>query len=130
MLLTGTTAALLFGGVRIGKCRSISLSIEREALPTTKQGDLDRTFISGLRSTAGSANLYYDPEDTATAGILAQAYEDTNALSSIEMVFDMMTGKKVVATAVITRIGISASYGAAHVCDIDFQVSGKPTAAL
>jgi hypothetical protein len=130
MILTGTTAALFFGGTRIGKCRDISLSIDREALPTTKQGDLDRTFISGLRSTSGSASLFYDPEDAATDALLTQVYADNSTLSGVEMVFDSATGKKVTASAVITRVGLSASFGAAQVCDIDFQISGKPTAAL
>lgn len=130
MILTGTTAALYFGGTRIGKCKNISLSIDREALPTTKQGDLDRTFISGLRGTSGSASLFYDPDDSATDAMLTQVYADSSTLSGIEMVFDSATGKKATANAILTRVGISASYGAAQVCDIDFQISGKPTASL
>lgn len=130
MILTGTTASLYFGGVKIGKCRNISLSIDREALPTTKQGDTDRTFISGLRSTSGSASLFYDPNDAATASIMTTLYSESSSLSGIDMVFDSMTGRKVSANMVITRASISASYGAAIVCDIDFQISGKPTSTL
>ena len=130
MILTGATAALYFGNSRIGKCRNISLSIEREALPTTKQGDIDRTFIAGLRSTSGSASLYYDPDDSATDALLTQVYSDSSTLSGVEMIFDSVTGKKIAASAVVTRVGVSASFGAAQVCDIDFQVSGKPTESL
>lgn len=130
MILTGTTALLRYQGSRIGRCRSISLSIEREALPTTKQGDLDRTFIAGLRSTSGSASLFYDPNDQATAALLDKAYDDDSTLPSLEMVFDLPGDRKVSASVVITNITMSASYGAAQLCEIQFQVSGKPVAVL
>jgi hypothetical protein len=130
MILTGATAALHFNGTRIGKCRDIALSIDRETLPTTRQGDLDRTFIAGLRNTTGSASLFYDPEDTATDALLTQVYADSGALSNLEMVFDQATGRKVTASVLLTRASLSVSFGSAQVCAIDFQISGKPTAAL
>lgn len=130
MILTGTTAALLFNGTRIGKCRQINLQIDREALPTTRQGDVDHTFIAGLRGTQGSASLFYDPEDAAVAAILAKVYNDDTALAGLELTFDSTTGKKVSASVVLTNMSLSASYGAAQVVEIQFQVSGKPTAVL
>lgn len=130
MILSGTTAVLWFGSTRIGKCRSISLDVEREALQTTRQGDIDRTFIPGLRGTQGSANLFYDPEDAAVAALLAKVYDDDTALSGVDMVFDWVTDKKVTASVIITSMSLSASFGAAQVVEIQFQVSGKPTAAL
>lgn len=130
MILTGATAALFFSGTRIGKCRSISVEVDREALPTTKQGDLDRTFIAGLRGTQGSASLFYDPEDAGVAALISKLYDDNTTLSGLELVFDTVTNKKVAASVVLTSAGFSASYGAAQVCDIQFQVSGKPTTVL
>lgn len=130
MILSGSTAALYFDGTRIGKCRSLSLDIEREALQTTKQGDLDRTFIPGLRGSSGSASLFYDPEDTATAAVLAKAYDDGTTLSGMELVFDLIGSKKVTASILLTNVGVSTSYGSAAVCEIQFQISGKPTAVL
>lgn len=130
MIPTGSTAAVFFEGSRIGKCRSMDLSIEREALQTTRQGDVDRTYIPGLRGTSGSASLFYDPEDAATAALLLKLYDDNRSLSGFEFVFDTVVGKKVTASVVITNAGLSTSYGAAQVCEIQFQISGKPTAVL
>lgn len=130
MILTGTTAVLFFGSTRIGKCRSISLDVEREALQTTKQGDLDRTYIAGLRGTQGSASLFYDPDDTAVAAILTKVYADDATTSTMDLVFDWVTDKKVTASVILTNLSVSASYGAAQVCEIQFQVSGKPTTVL
>lgn len=130
MILTGATAALFYDSTRVGKCRQISLAVDREALQTTKQGDVDRTFIAGLRGTQGSASLFYDPQDTTVAALLAKVYNDDTTLPGLEMVFDSVVGKKVTASVVLTNVSLSASYGAAQVVEIQFQVSGKPTAVL
>ena len=130
MILTGTTAVLYFGGTRVGKCRSISLQVDREALPTTKQGDIDRTFIAGLRGTQGSASLFYDPDDPAVSDLLEKVFADDTSLAGLDLVFDSVTDKKVTASVVLTGTGLSASYGSAQVCEIQFQMSGKPTAVL
>lgn len=130
MILTGTTAAMFFNGTRIGKCRQISLQVEREALSTTRQGDTDLTFINGLRNTKGSASLFYDPSDAGVDALMAQVYSDSTSLPGFELVFDSLSGQKVTASGVLTSVGLSASYGVAQVVEIQFQVSGKPTAVL
>lgn len=130
MILTGTTAALFFNGTRVGKCRQISLQIDREALPTTRQGDLDLTFIAGLRNTQGSATLFYDPSDLGVDTLLTQVYSDSTTLPGFELVFDSVTDQKVTASGVLTNVSLAASFGAAQVVEIQFQVSGKPTAVL
>lgn len=130
MILTSTTAALFYEGSRVGKCRQINLDVEREALETTKQGDVDRTFISGLRGTRGSASLFYDPNDTAVTALLTAVYDDDTTLPGLDMVFDSIASKQVTASVVLTNVSLAASFGAAQVVEIQFQVSGKPTAAL
>lgn len=130
MILTGTTAALFFNGTRVGKCRQINLQIDREALPTTRQGDTDLTFINGLRNTQGSATLFYDPTDAGVDALMAQVYSDATTLPGFDLVFDSVTDQQVIASGVLTNVSLSASYGAAQVVEIQFQVSGKPTAVL
>lgn len=126
MILTGATATLVFDTIRVGKCRQISLEVDREALPTTKQGDIDRTFISGLRDTKGSASLFYDPTDPAVDALMTRVFTDSGTLSGLDLVFDTHTDEKVSVSVVLTNASINAGYGTAQVCDIQFQVSGKP----
>lgn len=126
MILTGATAALFFDTLRIGKCRQISLEVDREALPTTKQGDIDRTFISGLRDTKGSASLFYDPSDPAVDALMTKVFTDSASLSSLDLVFDTVTDEKFTVQVVLTSAALTTGYGSAQVCEIQFQVSGKP----
>ena len=48
----------------VGQTRSWSLSVSKDTLEATKQGDTAKTFIGGLISGEGSAELLYDPDET------------------------------------------------------------------
>ena len=48
----------------VGQTRSWSLSVSKDTLEATKQGDTSKTFIGGLISGEGSAELLYDPDET------------------------------------------------------------------
>jgi hypothetical protein len=89
-----------------------------------------RSFLPGIRDSSGSASLFYDPDDAVVSAIINDTYVDGTALSSIQMIFDTALGKSVAADIVITNISMSASFGVAQVCDIQFRVSDKPTQNL
>lgn len=130
MILTSVHAALWYESLRIGKVRNIDLRIRRAVLDTTRQGDLDETFITGLRNTSGSGTLYYDPEDSAVTTIIDRIYADSTELDDFRLIFDSEVGREVSGTAIITDTGLSASLGAAQTLEISFQFSGKPTSTL
>jgi hypothetical protein len=126
MIQTGVDGYLKSGGVRIGKCRSIRLNIAKKTLPTTTLRDFDETFIAFLRNTAGSASLFYDPDDTAAVDLLNTILGDSiEASTVIELVLSRPRQKAIVANVILTEIGISVAYGEAQVCEITFQCSGK-----
>ena len=50
--------------------RSWSLTIEKETMDTTVQGNTFRQFIGGLISGSGTVELVYDPDATGQAGFL------------------------------------------------------------
>jgi hypothetical protein len=130
MIPTSVHAEFRYNGVKVGRVRDIQLQTSREALDTTTLDKWDRTFISGLRDSSASGNLFYDPEDVATLELISDIYDDNVATFPMELVFDSMLGKSVLATVVITNISVSASFGAAQVCEVQFRISGKPTANL
>lgn len=130
MILTSVHAELRYDGTRIGRVRSIQFQTSRDALETTTLDKWDRTFISGLRDSSASGSLFYDPDDTAAVVLISDLYEDSSATLPMEMLFDSVAGKSISATVVITNISMSASFGAAQVCEIQFRVSGKPTSTL
>lgn len=110
--------------------RDIQLQTSRDALDTTTLDKWDRTFIAGLRDTSASGSLFYDPEDAPTVQLISDTYSDSSATLPMEIVFDSMLGKSVSANVVITSLSVSASFGAAQVCEVQFRISGKPIADL
>ena len=67
--LKGDVGKIMFhnaGGTEadVGQTRSWTLSVSKDTLEATKQGDTAKTFIGGLISGEGSAELLYDPDET------------------------------------------------------------------
>lgn len=126
-ILTSTYAELSCEGTKVAKCRDLSLTINRDSLETTKLGDWDRTYLSGLRGSTGSATVLYDPVDSSIANLLNSVLADSAATVTLDVVFDRVTAKKLSFEAVITEVGPSIAFGEAIACSVNFQVSGKPT---
>lgn len=129
-VLTSTTAELRYEGVKVAKCREISLSFNRDALETTTLGSWDRTFIAGLRGTTGSAVLLYDPLDTTTTPMLNAVLADNSATVTLTAIFDTYSAKQFAFEAVLTEVGPQIAFGEAVACSVSFQVSGKPTGSF
>ena len=69
MAIKGDVGKIMFenaGGTEadVGQTRSWSLSINKDTMETTKQGDTFKTNIGGLISGEGSAELLYNPSET------------------------------------------------------------------
>ena len=69
MAIKGDVGKIMFenaGGTEadVGQTRSWSLSITKDTMETTKQGDTFKTNIGGLIAGEGSAELLYNPSET------------------------------------------------------------------
>ncbi|ADD94702.1 hypothetical protein [uncultured phage MedDCM-OCT-S08-C620] len=69
MAIKGDVGKIMFenaGGTEadVGQTRSWSLSISKDTIETTKQGDTFKTNIGGLIAGEGSAELLYAPSET------------------------------------------------------------------
>lgn len=131
MILTGIDGFMRYGSSRVGKCRNIRLTIAKNPLRTTTLQDFDETYIAGLRNTTGTASLFYDPTDTVAASLLNTILANNGAgTEAVELVLSKPRQKSFIVNAILTEVGVSVAYGEAQVCEISFQVSGKPTGAL
>jgi hypothetical protein len=127
-VLTGRNGLFRWKGTQIGKVRSWSLDITRDALETTHLGIVDRTYVSGLRGATGSADLMYDNADTNMADLLNTIFDDANEPSaSVSFVLDSAGGKSLSGTALITNVSPSVSVGEIQTISVSFQVSGSLT---
>ena len=69
MAIKGDVGKIMFenaGGTEadVGQTRSWSLSITKDTMETTKQGDTFKSNIGGLIAGEGSAELLYNPSET------------------------------------------------------------------
>ena len=127
MILTGTTAALYYGTLKIGKVKNIKLDISRTAIQTTTLDAFDHTYIAGIRDTKASATLFYDPADAVIVSIINAIYDDVSTTTTnFQFIWDTNTTRQLTSAAVITNIGLSAAFGEAQICELALQLSGKP----
>ena len=117
----------------IAGTRSWSLSVSKDTLETTVQGNTSKTFIGGLISGEGSAELIYDNagnsdylafvEDILTTGdtgdALFELFPDSSA-----------SAKKFGFSGIITNAEYGATLGEIQEINITFQTSGAITSDI
>jgi hypothetical protein len=113
--------------------RSWSLSVSKDTLETTVQGNTSKTFIGGLISGEGSAELIYDPagnsdyqafiDDVLTTGDAGDAL--------FELFPDSATAaKKLSFSGIITNAEYAATLGETQLINISFITTGAITSAI
>lgn len=125
-VLTGNSGEIKFGGSTVGKCRNFSIDISKDALETTVLGEIDRTYVEGLRGSTGSATILYDPEDVPTKNFLNSVL--STGTSTINLVLNTAAGGAALnCTAIVTQVSTPVSVGEVTACSINFQVTGALT---
>ena len=113
--------------------RSWSLSITKDTMETTVQNDTFKSFVGGLISGEGSAELIYDPsgnsdyqsfiDDVLTTGDAGDAL--------FELFPDGGTSaKKISFSGIITGAEYSATLGELEIINLSFITSGAITSAI
>ena len=143
---SGQNGRMLIDGVQAAKVVNWSFSVNQSPLSTTVLSDTDNTFINGLRTTTGSATLfYYDDSSGSTvvnsakalidnlikprsdgAAEPGRANEATNVTLSLQVV-DGTTIKQMVVDALLTSATMSMGVGEVLSAQVAFQVNGAPT---
>lgn len=129
-VLTGADGRLVFNGLALAKIREWSLTITKDALEDTCLGDMDRSYVEGLRSTTGTATVLYDPSLTAANSLLNTIL--LNDQPEAELTFELnrknktLGGGNIVTKGFLTSVSSSTSVGNVSAVSINFQVSGKP----
>ena len=113
--------------------RSWSLSITKDTMETTVNGDTAKTFIGGLLSGEGSAELIYDPsgnsdyqafiDDVITTGDAGDALFELFPDSA-------QSAKKIGFSGIITSAEYGATLGEIQIINISFITTGAITSAI
>jgi hypothetical protein len=123
-VVTGTSGELRYNGVRVGKCRSFSLDINRDALESTVLGTWDRTYVEGLRGASGNATVLYDKDDTSTVQLLNSVFSNTTGAQTIGFVLNTSLNTVFEVSAILTQVTAPVSVGEVIACSLTFQVTG------
>ena len=117
----------------ISGVRSWSLSITKDTMETTVNGDTSKTFIGGLISGEGSAELIYDPsgnsdyqafiDDILTTGDAGDALFELFPDSA-------QSAKKISFAGIITSAEYGATLGEVQIINISFITNGAITSAI
>ena len=65
--LTGNDGAISINGIAVLAVKNFSIDMKADTIETTSMGIDVRTYVTGLSSFSGSADVYFDP-DTSTTG--------------------------------------------------------------
>ena len=113
--------------------RSLSLSITKDTMETTVNGDTSKSFIGGLISGEGSAELIYDPsgnsdyqafiDDVITTGDAGDALFELFPDSA-------QSAKKIGFSGIITSAEYGATLGEIQIINISFITTGAITSAI
>ena len=137
--LKGDVGKIMFhnaGGTEadVGQTRSWTLSVSKDTLEATKQGDTAKTFIGGLISGEGSAELLYDPDETGagyTRFIDDVLTTGDNGDALFELFPDSSTSaKKISFSGIITSAEYAATLGETQLINISFITTGAITNAI
>lgn len=129
--LTGNDGSVSINGVALAAVRSFSVEQTADTIETTVMGTDARTFVKGLSSFSGSADIYFDSSEfssnTSTfnisaglvgaSGVAAKFYLDQDASNDI-----VFTGN-----IVVTGYTINSSMDGMVEASISFQGTGATT---
>jgi predicted secreted protein len=73
-LITGNDGSLVVGSTTIAALRNFTVEYKKDTIETTTMASNNKTYIDGLGSWSGSADIYFDPtvdgaQTTATNGV-------------------------------------------------------------
>jgi hypothetical protein len=128
--LTGNNGAVTVGSTNIAAVRNFTVEITADTIETTTMGVDVRTYVKGLSSFSGSADIYFDPSEfdgaestfnptvglVGAAGVAVKFYLEQNYSSTSDYAF---TGD-----VIVTGYTVNSSMDGMVEASISFQGTG------
>ena len=113
--------------------RSWSLSVTKDTLETTVQGNTSKTFIGGLISGEGSAELIYD--NAGNSDYLAFVEDVLTTNDAGDALFELFpdkdtAAKKIGFSGIVTGAEFGATLGEVQIINISFITTGAITSDI
>ena len=131
--ITGNNGAITIDSVSVLSVRNFSIEMTRDTIETSTMGTDVRTYITGLSSFSGSADVYFDASDFDTneskfnptaglvgvSGVAGKFYLEENYSSTSDYAF---TGN-----LIVTGYTVNSSFDGMVEASISFQGTGATT---
>lgn len=131
--LTGNNGGVTVNGTAIAAVRNFSVEITSDTIETTVMGTDVRTYVKGLSSFSGSADIYFDPSEfdgaestfnptaglVGASGVAVKFYVEQNYSSTSDYAF---TGD-----VIVTGYTVNSSMDGMVEASISFQGTGAAT---
>jgi predicted secreted protein len=128
--LTGNNGAVTINNVNVAAVRSFSVELTRDTIETSTMGVDVRTYVNGMSSFSGSADIYFDPAQfdanettfNPTAGLVGagsvgvKLYIEENYSGANDYAF---TGN-----VIITGYSVNSTFDGMVEASISFQGTG------
>ena len=116
----------------IAAVRSWSMTVEKDVLETTAQGNTYKANVGGLIAGTGSMEVMYDAPGV---GDKLDLISDINTATdqgnaSVELYLDETGTKKITGSIVITSTEYSATVGELEVVTVSFTMNGSITLSI
>jgi predicted secreted protein len=120
---TGSEGTIKIGSTVIGELRSYTLEQTGDTIEDTSMGDSVRSYKAGLKSSSGSASVFFDEADagqllcTVGSSITLNVFPEGN----------QATDKFYAVDAIVTGYNVSASFDGMVEAEITFQGNSAVT---
>ena len=123
---SGKDGTLTYNGAQVAKVSNWSVSSSVDTLETTVLADGDRTYVPGLRTSSGSATIFY--YDEAAKPLLERIIKTSSVSESDILAIKLGWGSKFIqGNCIITSGELSCAVGEIMQATIQFQFTGAPT---
>ena len=140
---SGKDGRLYIDGKQAAKVVDWSLNVSVPSLATTTLGDTDTTNVAGVRTTTGSATLFYyatsaTDNTTNSASVLinkvikaasnGQGAESEKTTLKLGIENGTKTPYYIQGTCLITSVAMTMAVGSVLSAEVDFEFDGAPRA--
>ena len=123
---SGKDGTLAYNGSTVAKVSNWSISTTVETLDVTNLAICDRTFVPGLRSSTGSATIFY--YDQAPVPLLQRIIKTTEVSETDILSIRLGWGTNAIESAcIITSAELNCTVGEVMQATIQFQFTGVLT---
>ena len=123
---SGKDGTLTYNGTLVAKVSNWNISTTVDTLDTTALKESDRTFVPGIRSTSGSATVFY--YDSSPVSLLQRVVKTTAVTETDILTIKLGWDSKFIqGSCIITSAELSCAVGEVMQANIQFQFTGAPT---